>query len=136
MRRCTHSDCSDGAVQLEMLTKFLLVTKRKRLMRHFRHYEIKYSAERLGEDMASAKSENSRNYSRERLNKAVRVVCAKRDISGEDFALIEDDLNDYINRLVHTAYLEEEKRQAMRDIVDDRIKIKRVNSTEPRDCAR
>ena len=96
-------------------------------MRHFKCHEIRYSAERLGEDMAGDAGESSRDYNREKLNNAVRTVCAKHDITREDFVLIEDELNDYINQLVRSAFREEEKRQAMRDIVDDRIKIKRVN---------
>ena len=113
-----------------MLDTVVLIIKRRKLMRQFRCNEVKYHAERLGETMASADNDSERAYQREKLQEAIQTVCAKKDIRDEDLSLIEDDLNDYINGLVGAAYQEESHKQQMREIVDARIKIKRVEGLE------
>ena len=109
-----------------MIDTVVLIIKRRKLMRQLKCYEVKYYAERLGETMASADNDSERAYQREKLQEAIQTVCAKKDIRDEDLSLIEDELNDYINGLVGVAYQEESHKQQMREIVDARIKIKRV----------
>ncbi len=109
-----------------MLDTVVLIIKRRKLMRQFKCYEVKYHAERLGETMASADNDSERVYQREKLQDAIQTICAKKDIGDEDLSLIEDELNDYINGLVGVAYQDESHKNQMREIVDARIKIKRV----------
>ena len=109
-----------------MLDAIVLSIKRKILMRQFRCYQVKYQAERLGKAMASAEKDTSHAYEREQLQDAIQEVCAKKDIGHEDMNLIEDALNDYINDLVRAAFDAERKKLQKRELVDGRIKIKRV----------
>ena len=98
-------------------------------MRQFTVLRSKVSCRTLGETMASADNDSERAYQREKLQEAIQTVCAKKRhkrTSGEDLSLIEDELNDYINGLVGVAYQDESHKNQMREIVDARIKIKRV----------
>ncbi len=107
-----------------------LKTKRWMLMRPFKCYEIKYQTERLGTAMAQEDSESQRDYHREEIQDVVQTICAKNNIGYEEFGLVEEELNDYINTLVRAAYDAEVKKIKMQEIVDGRIKIKRVERPE------
>ena len=60
------------------------------------------------------------------LIEAIQEICAKKNIGHDDMSLIENDLNDYINRLVKAAYDQETQKQAKRELVDTHVKIKGV----------
>ena len=113
-----------------MFDRLILKTKRWMLMRPFKCFEIKYQAERMGAVMAWADSESQCDYHRERIQDAVQTICAKNNIGYEEFGLVEVELNDYINTLVRAAYDAEVKKIKMQEIVDGRIKIKRVERGE------
>lgn len=113
-----------------MFDTVLLKSKRWMLMMRFRCHDVKYFAGRLGEAMANEDEESSRNYCHSRIHENIQMICAKHNIRDEDLSLIEDDLNDYINGLVRAAYIEEKKKLNMREAVDSRIKIKRVDGLE------
>ena len=111
-----------------MLSAVVLSIKRKRLMRQFRCHEVKYHAQYLGQAMANAENEGSYTHYRERLQEAIQEVCAKKDIGHAEMNLLEDELNDYVNKLVRAAFEAESKKNQKRELVDGRIKIKRVKS--------
>lgn len=113
-----------------MFDTIKLKTKRWMLMRPFRCFGIKYHAEEMGAAMAREDSESQRNYHREKIQDAVQTICAKNNIGHQDFGLVEEELNNYINVLVRAAYDAEAKKIKMREIVDGRIKIKRVERAE------
>lgn len=113
-----------------MIDTVKLKTKRWMLMRLFKRFEIKYQAEQIGMEMAREDRESQRDYHREKIQDAVQTICAKKNIGYEEFGLVEEKLNDYINSLVRAAYDAEVKKIKMREIVDGRIKIKRVDSPE------
>lgn len=107
-----------------------LRTKRWMLMLPFKGFEIKFQAEQLGAAMAREDDESQSDYYRKKIQDAVQAICAKKNIGYDDFGLIEDELNDYINSKVRAAYDAEVKKIKMQEIVDGRIKIKRVESAE------
>lgn len=111
-----------------MLEAIILRMKRMRLLRQFKSYDVKYRAQYLGEAMASAEDEASCARERERLQEAIQEVCAKKDIGHKEMNLVEDELNDYVNRLVREAFDAESKKIQKRELVDGRIKIKRVRN--------
>lgn len=111
-----------------MLEATLLSIKRKNLMRKFKSFEVKYRAKYLGETMAGEESEASIAGDRARLQEAIQEVCAKKNIGHEEMNLVEDELNDYVNRLVRAAFDAESKKIQKRELVDGRIKIKRVRN--------
>ena len=111
-----------------MLEATLLSIKRKNLMRKFKSFEVRYRAKYLGEAMARSESEASLAGDRARLQDAIQEVCAKKDIGHEEMNLVEDELNDYVNRLVREAFDAESKKIQKRELVDGRIKIKRVRN--------
>ena len=113
-----------------MLDAIVRSLKRKKLMRQFMCYQVKYYAEHLGKAMASAEKDSSNTYQSQQLQEAIQEVCAKKDIGHDDMNLIEDDLNDYINGLVRAAFEAESKKLQKRELVDGRIKIKRVEGLE------
>lgn len=113
-----------------MLDTVFLRIKRKRLMRRFKRLEVKYRAEYLGQAMANAENEDSYSRDRERLQEAIQEVCAEKDVGHEDMNLIEDELNEYINDLVRAAFEAESKKLQKRELVDGRIKIKRVEGLD------
>ena len=76
--------------------------------------------------MANAENEDYYARDRERLQEAIQEVCAKKDLGDEDMNLVEEELNDYINGLVRTAFEAESKKNEKRELVDGRVKIKRV----------
>ena len=110
-----------------MLEGIVLSIKRKILMRHFKCLDVKFRAQYLGEAMATAQDEAGYAGQRERLQDAIQEVCAKKDIGHEEMNLVEDELNDYVNRLVRAAFEAESKKNQKRELVDGRIKIKRVD---------
>ena len=113
-----------------MINAIVLSIKRKRLMRQFRCHEVKYRAQYLGQMMANAENEDYYALDRERLQEAIQEVCAKRDIGHKEMNLVEDELNDYVNKLVRAAFDAESKKLQKRELVDGRIKIKRVEDLE------
>ena len=113
-----------------MRNAIVLRIKRMKLMRHFMCFEVKYHAERLGQAMTSAEDEASHAYQRQQLQEAIQEICAKKDVGHEGMNLIEDELNDYINGLVRAAFEAESKKLQKRELVDGRIKIKRVEGLE------
>ena len=124
-----------AGIQLEatMLEPVLLRMKRFRLLRQFKCFEVKHEAEYLGRRMASAESDEECAPNRQRLQEAIQEVCAKKNIGHVEMNLIEDDLNDYVNVLVREAFKAESKKLQKRELVDGRIKIKRVDGRGPRD---
>ena len=110
-----------------MFATIKLKPKRWMLMRQFRCHDIRYYAEQIGAAMANEDGDNNRNYCRSKIHDNIQRICAKNNIGDEDLSLIEEDLNDYINGLVRAAYVEETKKLNMREAVDSRIKIKRVD---------
>ena len=111
-----------------MFESIVLRFRRKKLMRHFKNYQVKYQAAYLGRAMAGAEDETDLARDRRRLQEAIQEICAKKDIGHEEMNLIEEDLNDYINDLVRAAFDAESKKLEKREVVDGRIKIKRVES--------
>ena len=106
------------------------------LMVLFRGWEVKYHTDRLGTCMAR-KDEFSREYHHKKLHDLVKDICESKRLSAENFLLIEDDLNDYINRRVRAAHDKEAKKLRLRELLDSRIKIKNAGdglpeSLEPR----
>ncbi len=117
-------------MEAKVFDAIVLSIKRKKLMRQFMCHQVKYQAQYLGRAMASAENEDSYAHDRERLQEAIQEVCAKKDIEHEDMNLIEDELNDYINVLVRAAFEDESKKLQKRELVNGRIKIKRVVGLE------
>ena len=70
-----------------MFEAIVLNIRRKRLMRQFKCYEVKYQAKYLGEAMAIADNEDSCARYRERLQEAIQEVCAKKDIGNAEMNL-------------------------------------------------
>jgi len=110
-----------------MLKAVVLNIKRIRLMRLFKCFDIKYHAEHLGKAMANENDEFKRKYNHEKLRESVQKICEKNNIKPDDLRLIEEELNEYINGLVNKAHDEERQKLAVREFVDNRIKIKRVD---------
>ena len=113
-----------------MFATIKLKPKRWMLMRRFRCHDIRYHSEQIGAAMANEDGEHNRNYSRRKIHDKIQRICAKNNIGDLDLSLIEEDLNDYINGMVRAAYVEETKKLNMREAVDSRIKIKRVDGLE------
>ncbi|MCY3832746.1 MAG: hypothetical protein OXG85_06995 [Chloroflexi bacterium] len=111
-----------------MLANILLNIKRKRLMRLFMCFDIKHHAGHLGKAMADERDDFHRKYHHEKLREGIQKICEKRKIKPDDLRLIEDELNEYINGLVNKAHDEESQKVKVREFVDNRIKIKRVDS--------
>lgn len=109
-----------------MLKNVLLNIKRKRLMRLFECFDIKYHAGHLGKAMANEKDDFHRKYNHEKLREGIQKICEKQNITPTDLRLIEDELNEYINGLVNKAHDEERQKLKVREFVDNRIKVKRV----------
>jgi len=111
-----------------MLARILLNIKRRRLMRLFKCFDIKYHAAHLGKVMSREANEFNRSYHHEKLREGVQKICEKNKIMPNDLRLIEDELNEYINGLVNKAHDEESQKLKVREFVENRIKIKRVES--------
>ena len=109
-----------------MLKTFMLTIKRKRLMKLFDCFDVKYHTQHLGKAMADADDEFNREYHHKKLREGIQEICEKHKINRDDLRLIEDDLNEYINGLVNKAQDEETQKRKVREFVDNRIKIKRV----------
>ncbi len=109
-----------------MLKTVLLYFKRKRLMRLFKCFNIKYHASHLGKAMANEDDDFHRKYNHEKLREAILKICEKQNIAPTDLRLIEDELNEYINALVNKAHDKERQKLKVREFVDNRIKVKRV----------
>ena len=105
-------------------------TKRWKLMRRFKCFNVKYHSEQLGKAMAKEDSDFNRNYHHEKIHDTIQQICAKNNIGQEDLSVIEEELNDYINDLVRAAHDEEERKLKAREFVDTYIKIKRVEGLE------
>ena len=112
------------------MNKILRIGKQWKLMRLFKCFDMRYHTERLGEAMANEDSDFDRNYHHEKIHEIIQKICAKNNIRDKDLSLIEEELNDYVNGLVRAAYDEEAQKMKMREVVDTRIKIKRVDSPE------
>ena len=100
--------------------------KRKKLMQLFTSHGMRYHTDHLGQSMANEADEFGRQYHRERLHKEIQLICERNNLSPEQLLLIEDDLNEYINNRVHSAYDEEIKKLKLRELLDTRIKIKQI----------
>lgn len=109
-----------------MLTKAWRAAKRLYLINRFNTFSIRHHTERLGEAMAQSDDGYGREYHRGKIYESIHDICAKNKLGGDDMALIEDALNDRINRRVQAAYDKEAKKIKARQFVDERIKIKRV----------
>ena len=66
-----------------------VTTKRWKLMRRFKCFNVKYHSEQLGKAMAKEDSEFNRNYHHEQIHDAIQQICAKNNIGQEDFSVIE-----------------------------------------------
>lgn len=108
------------------LKAIALRLKRKKLMRLFTSYDMRYHTDHLGQSMAKEADEFGRQYHREKLHKEIQQICERNDVGPEQLLLIEDDLNEYINNRVRSAYDEEMKKQKLRELLDTRIKIKQM----------
>lgn len=113
-----------------MLARILLYFKRKRLLRLFMCFDIKHHAGHLGKAMANERDDFHRKYNHEKLREGIQKICEKHKIKPDDLRLIEDELNEYINGLVNKAHDEEGQKMKVREFVDNRIKIKRVEQQE------
>lgn len=111
-----------------MLKTVALTIKRKRLMRLFECFDIKYHSEHLGKAMARENDEFNRKYNHEKLRESIQKICETNNIKHDDLRLIEEVLNEYINGLVNKAHDAEKQKLKVREFVDNRIKIKRVDS--------
>ena len=105
-------------------------TKRWKLMRRFKCFNVKYHSEQLGKAMANVDGDFNRNYHHEQIHDTIQQICAKNNIGQEELSLIEVELNDYINDLVRAAHDEESRKLKAREFVDTHIKIKRVEGLE------
>lgn len=110
-----------------VLKTVMLTIKRKRLMRLFECFDIKHHSGHLGKAMANENDEFNRKYHHEKLRENVQKICEKNNIKHDDLRLIEEELNEYINGLVNKAHDEERQKLKVREFVDNRIKIKRVD---------
>lgn len=113
-----------------MLARILLYFKRKRLLRLFMRFDIKHHSGHLGKAMANERNDFHRKYHHEKLRESVQKICENRKIKPADLRLIEDELNEYINGLVNKAHDEEGQKLKVREFVDNRIKIKRVEQQQ------
>ncbi len=108
------------------LKTIALRLKRKRLMMLFKSHGPRHHTEQLGKSMANEADEFGRQYHREKLHKEIQQICERNNLSPEQLLLIEDDLNEYINNRVRSAYDEEMKKLKLRELLDTRIKIKQM----------
>ena len=109
-----------------VLKAIALRLKRKKLMLLFTSHGVRYHTEHLGKSMANDADEFGRRYHREKLHSEIQLICERKNLSPEQLLLIEDDLNEYINNRVRSAYDEEMKKQKLRELLDTRIKIKQM----------
>ena len=109
--------------------------RRKRVLRLFRTWDLRFHAKHLGEALAKPDDEFNRNYYRKKLSEEIHEICKKKNIRHDDLKLVETELNDYINGLVAQAREKEEQRQKTREFVETRIKIKGADKSAESDSA-
>ena len=109
---------------MRWLTGIVQYIRRKRILRLFRTWDIKYRAKLLGEALAKPDDGFHRKHNREQLHKKIHETCEENNVRHDDLKLVEVELNDYINGLVTQAYEKEEQRQKAREFIDTRIRIK------------